>query len=732
MIPIRPKPSGSGSGADESGTSTPRRDKQAVKAPSPSRIASKPVPERQLRSPREYQIDQLKRRFSPKETVDSSTGDTSLVFSLKPSDPDFPYDLEKLECDLRIPQEYPQKPAKLLVRNKDIPRGFAVNIERGWDKLVEERKGLKGGTLLTVMNALDRGLEGFLAEEKKETVKITVFKDTRHVEGQVVDVVGNPRAVVKEVVPKQQAEPVKPVGQQRPYIPMETFTRDQIAEAKARRAQEVRQLEARMSRLPLYHKSSDGVIYTLPLDPKRRSSLPSGLQSVHSVQLVIPLLYPLQPLRVLLNDVNADEAEAVEELFSQKATEQKQMSLTSHLNYLATNLHALAKQAAQQKMEEVKAAAEQEKRAEEGKGKQKADEEAKEAEHVASASGAVDGERGHVHVIPRPLEWTLVNAEGSSESDSESETGSDDDDDYELVDGEGNAASGATPGTTLPTATPERGTALNFPSIEFHGIELLQLTLLSLSVKCNRCKTLNDVTNLKSDVEKLSSCKKCATSFSVRFRAELVHANSTRAGFIDLSGCTVSDMLPSSFIPTCGRCSTPYPAPGFVSVRGETTTNVCRECHARFTFKIPDVKFLTYSSSSGPLPPTQGPRRRDQKLGLHAGEPLPDKGACAHYKRSYRWFRFSCCNKVYPCDKCHQAAEDHVDEWANRMICGWCSREQNYRVENCAFCGRSVVRKRTGGFWEGGKGTRDKVLMRRGDRRKYRNKKDGNKVNKDK
>ncbi|KAK3342386.1 hypothetical protein B0H65DRAFT_217623 [Neurospora tetraspora] len=713
MIPIRPKPDGNKS--DDSG-SPPRRDKQAVQAPSPSRIASKPVPERQLRSPREYQIDQLKRRFSPKETTDSSTGETSLLFSLKPSDPDFPYDLEKLECDLRIPEEYPKQPARLLVRNKDIPRGFAVNIERGWDRLVEERKGkgLKGGTtLLAVMNALDRGLEGFLAEEKKETVKITVFKDSRHLEGEPSGVVG--KEVIKEV-PKPPVEQPKP----RPYIPLEVFTRDQIAEAKARRAQEVRQLEARMSRLPLYHKSSDGVIYTLPLDPKRRSSLPPGLQSVHSVQLVIPLLYPLQPLRVLLNDVDANEAEAVEELFTQKAVEQKQMSLTSHLNYLATNLHALAKQAAQQKLQEMKAAAALEE--EEGR-KKAADEEAKEAEHVASA---VVGERGHVHVIPRPLEWTLVNAGGSSESESETDS----DDDYEFVDGEGNT-SALTPGTTLPTATAERGTAISFPSIELHGIELLQVPLLSLSVKCNRCKTLNDMTSLKSDVEKLASCKKCATSFTVRFRAELVHANSTRAGFIDLSGCTIADMLPSSFIPTCGRCSTPYPSPGFVSVRGETTTNVCRECHARFTFKIPDVKFLTYStSSSSSLPPTQGPKRRDQKLGLHAGEPLPDKGACAHYKRSYRWFRFSCCNKVYPCDKCHQQAEDHVDEWANRMICGWCSREQNYRVENCAFCGRSVVRKRTGGFWEGGKGTRDKVLMRRGDRRKYRNKKDGNKVNK--
>lgn len=37
-----------------------------------------------------------------------------------------------------------------------------------------------------------------------------------------------------------------------------------------------------------------------------------------------------------------------------------------------------------------------------------------------------------------------------------------------------------------------------------------------------------------------------------------------------------------------------------------------------------------------------------------------------------------------------------------------------------AFCGRSVIGKRGKGYWEGGKGTRDQVLMRRGDKRKKR------------
>ncbi|KAK3998300.1 hypothetical protein QBC44DRAFT_1850 [Cladorrhinum sp. PSN332] len=691
MIPIRP---GSSSGQ--------RQQRQAVSAAPQSRVVPKPVPQKQIQDARGYQINQIRRRFSPREETELKNGaETSLVFRLVPSDPDFAFDLDYLECDLRVPRGYPysdsQEP-KLLVRNKEIPRGFAVNIEKGWDGLVEERRRewKDGGTLLGLVNALDRRLEGFLMEEKKETVKMVIFKDTRHVdkEGEQKPKVG------EETVGGVASGVQKPAVQARPYIPEESFAREEIAEAKARRAQEVRQLEARMGRLQNFQKSSDGVVFTLPLEPKRRAVLPVGLQPVKSVQLIVPLLYPLQPLRILLNDVESEDAEALEELFSKKATEQKQMSLMSHLNSLAQNMHLLAKQV---QKPPAKMTAPQ--------APETTDVEAKEAEH----SSTLDTGRGHVHVIPRPPEWGLVDGEDSSGS-------SDYDDDYEEEDEEDGGAvlgSEAAEEPPLPTQTAEKGTAMSFPFIELHGIELLQVSILALSVKCDRCKTLNDVTGLKNNLEKASSCKKCATAFTVRFRQELVHMNSTRAGFIDVSGCTAADMLPSTFVPTCDKCS--HPAIGVVSVRGEIVTNVCRECHARFTFKIPEVKFLDYAPGDhSRLPPTTGARRKTEKLGLHAGDPLPDRGACAHYKKSFRWFRFSCCSKVYPCDKCHDAAEEHVNEWANRMVCGWCSREQNYSVESCAFCGRSVIGRRGKGYWEGGKGTRDRRLMRRGDKRKFR------------
>ena len=40
-------------------------------------------------------------------------------------------------------------------------------------------------------------------------------------------------------------------------------------------------------------------------------------------------------------------------------------------------------------------------------------------------------------------------------------------------------------------------------------------------------------------------------------------------------------------------------------------------------------------------------------------------------------FRFPCCGKCYPCDVCHDDNEgDHQMKYANRMICGFCCKEQ--------------------------------------------------------
>ncbi|SPO04969.1 uncharacterized protein DNG_07654 [Cephalotrichum gorgonifer] len=687
------------------GGTLPLNRTQAVAEAPAARVVAKPVPNSQADDPRGYQIAQLRRRYSPKESA-LDDGTTSLLFKLRPSDPDFPFNLEYLDCDLRVPAGYPGdgQPPSLHVRGSGLPRGFAINIERGWDRLVEERRG---ATLLALTNLLDKNLETILSEEKAGTVKMVAFRDTRHLNAP-----GQTPEQPAPAPPPAAAKP-KPKQQKRPaYVREPSFTREEITAAKARRAQETRQLEARMGRSPLYHKSPDGIVYTLPLEPHSRAKLPPGLQGVKTMHLIIPLLYPLQQLRIQINEADAADAEPVEELFALKAAEQRKMNLTSHLNYLAVNLHVLANMAAFHARVEKK---EDEERRRRGEGEGEAADVEEKAEDLASE--AEEFVKSHVQVIPRPPEWSYDQG-----SDSESQSGSGSDWSLDGEDGGGEQSGGEHETTAPPSGgaksrAAERGTAILFPNIELYGIELLYLSILNLSVKCDRCKTSHDITGLKDGVERADTCTKCAHPFAASFAQEPVHQHSARAGLVDVGGCTITDLLPSTFVPMCGGCS--VPAAGLSAVRGDSATNVCRGCHARFTLKIPEVKFLRVSP--GTLAPSAGPARtKTERLGLRAGEPLPERGTCGHYRKSHRWFRFSCCGRVYPCDKCHDEAEGHANEWASRMICGLCSREQRYAVEACGFCGRSVVGRKGHGFWEGGRGTRDRTLMSRKDGRKYK------------
>lgn len=96
----------------------------------------------------------------------------------------------------------------------------------------------------------------------------------------------------------------------------------------------------------------------------------------------------------------------------------------------------------------------------------------------------------------------------------------------------------------VPASNPEKGTALSFPFIELYGIELLEVAILNISVKCERCKEVTEVKGLKDGVTKSESCRKCAVTLTIRYRRDLIHANAVRAGFLDLEGCFIGDMLP--------------------------------------------------------------------------------------------------------------------------------------------------------------------------------------------
>ncbi|KFX97761.1 hypothetical protein V490_02638, partial [Pseudogymnoascus sp. VKM F-3557] len=672
---------------------------QAVTKPVPSsRVVPKPIPQAQAQDPREFQLGQIRRRYKPRERK-SEDGTTILEFDLKPSDPDFPFEMTALACLLVVPQGYPEESPSLRVRNSDIPRGYTINVERGFDGLVEART--KSMTLLALMGALDKNLEAFLSEKKADTIKLVANADKRHLENLPV------RAVNPEVLsstskgkatqaPKSVAAP-RPTPRPAPVY----YSKQQKEDAQAKRASETRQLESRLGRLPLYKRSGDGIAYTLPIEPRKRGELPVALRSIKTIVLFVPILYPLQNCRITLEGVKPEDAKATEAGFEERAKKEKESTLMGHVNYMAQNMHVLAKTPLKAEVVEQPVVQEPE------------PVEEVEAEGAPKVAGVADEERSHIFHIPRPPEWAVESEGESEESDGSGYSYNSEDFEGGFTDEEGEGAQDA----LQPLDTTERGTALSFPFIELYGIELLETTVLNLTIKCERCRDTTDITGLRNGVKKTESCRKCATVLGVTFRRDLIHTNAIRAGFLDLEGCVPVDMLPSTFLPTCSTCSEPFPAPGIVAHAANTITINCRHCHASMTLKLTAPKFLRITSAAMPA---SGPRRKRDMLHLHPGEALPLNGRCTHYAKSYRWFRFSCCNKVYACDRCHDEKEEHPNEQAERMVCGWCSREQAFRKEDCRFCGRGLIRKRGGGFWEGGKGTRDKAAMSRKDPRKYK------------
>ncbi|KIV80115.1 hypothetical protein PV11_07638 [Exophiala sideris] len=687
------RPEGSSTPSAATSSNLPQRLKSTARAPVPHQ---KPVSQLQQADPREFQIGQLMRRYSP--TRKDSNDGTLISFILTPSDPDFPFELEGLHCTMTIPTSWPQgdKPS-IRVTNTEMPRGYQINVERGFDTLIAQSPHK---TLLALMNELDRNLERFLTSEKAQTIKIVANTEKREESSEPIP------EIVPFVAPMTAPAPPPP-----------SWTAQQKADAQTKRQSDIRQLEARMGRLPNFSKNTDATLFNIPVQIPKPGRLPADLQPLKEVALRVPKLYNLEPCTVQLKGIGGSEAENVQFSFEKHAREHSDLTLMAHINHLIQNIHAMALEgpekaatppppveAPQSNFEQAIIAG--------------VDEDGKEEGRI------LDEERPHVRVISRPPEWDQRDdSDGSSDTsfDSDEYTDSEsEDEENETNDGGG----AALPATSAPA---DKGIHLSFPELELYNIELLTLISLSISVKCLRCKTPLDIHNIKASNQgqstvstRTESCPKCTTPFTVSFAPEHLHANSVRAGTVDITGCTITDLLPSVFQPTCSSCSATFPVPpGMISVRSDKPIQVCRSCHAKMSFTIPGVKFLRVSHHAAALPLR---RPKKENLGISAGTPLPNKGTCQHYRHSYRWFRFGCCGRVYPCDRCHDAAESHVNEHADRMVCGWCSREQRFRSEDCALCGRSVIRRRraAGGFWEGGQGTREKRLMSRKDKHKYK------------
>lgn len=209
---------------------------------------------------------------------------------------------------------------------------------------------------------------------------------------------------------------------------------------------------------------------------------------------------------------------------------------------------------------------------------------------------------------------------------------------------------------------------------------------ISIVIKCLKCQEVNSVTGNKL-------CKKCNQEIGFVYVPTL---ESDRLGYLQPKRSEFVCFNPLKYQFSCEECNKAYESPE-VGVN-QIFSRKCISCFKELKFRINNLQYFA---------------KREVKL--VEGTELPDKGACKHYKKSFRWFRFSCCNSVYPCDECHNEQENHKSETANRMVCGLCSKEQS--VKASCECGMDL-NKRKSQFWEGGKGNRDKITMSRNDSKK--------------
>ena len=450
-----------------------------------------PLSESQRIDPRQFQLNQLRRRFSPEENEEREA--TALTFKLVPTDPDFPFEMTDLQCTLRVPQSYPTigQPS-LRVTNPEMDRGYQINVERGFDSLVTTRST---STLLALVNELDKRLEGFLMSEKAQTIKLA---------SNTGEKTSTP-ALRSTTAPAKLAA-VSTTLKTSPFPSLSQHSAHQIAAAKAKRESDVRQLEARMGRQRLFTRSPEGLSFSMPLDVPNPSKLPFSLQSVRSVTLFVPLSYNLEPCAISFVDVSSSEAYAVQAAFERRARMHPDMTLMAHFNHLTQNMHVMATEASAPSPNITSSPPSP---TNETVSQMLKDAIAHQSDHPS-----------HVQVIPRPPEWDIA-LDDTVESGSSGTDGSENGfSEYETDRDEG--------GATLPpearvaaNAGPDLGIIMSFPSLELHGADLLDLYSISLTIKCDRCKQVKDVKNIRSHASddhsliKHESCNKCANELSI-------------------------------------------------------------------------------------------------------------------------------------------------------------------------------------------------------------------------
>uniref|UniRef100_A0A8C2IZ57 Nucleoporin NUP42 n=1 Tax=Cyprinus carpio TaxID=7962 RepID=A0A8C2IZ57_CYPCA len=275
----------------------------------------------------------------------------------------------------------------------------------------------------------------------------------------------------------------------------------------------------------------------------------------------------------------------------------------------------------------------------------------------------------------------------------------------------------------IKTRERRRGTEIKLLGLRL-GEQIATVTAkqISVSLKCNRCDVDSDL-SLSGRLTYTAQCEKCQAEIRAAFRPSMLHHYSDVLGYLDLNAVVPVDLVlkDSVFSVGCLNCNKEDTVQNLTY--GQNWEQNCQHCHTKLNIFVEATRFqFIQPESRNQTGAAAQYTRRYRDPAVQQGKPLPDKGACRHFKQSHRWLRFPCCGRAYPCDVCHDEDQDHLMELATRMICGYCAKEQPFsNGKPCVGCGGMMTRAAFTSHWEGGQGCRNKVKMSRNDRQKYAN-----------
>ena len=224
-------------------------------------------------------------------------------------------------------------------------------------------------------------------------------------------------------------------------------------------------------------------------------------------------------------------------------------------------------------------------------------------------------------------------------------------------------------------------------------ISLLRLNTLKLHVGCERCIKsygVNVSGQWLNESKSRKRCTKCSSIFDVEIRPTLCHENSKTLCNLQINKAICKDILDgTTLIATCDKCGAESVMPPIR--RKVRVEKKCYSCHTKMALCIDN---FSVEGCQGELKSKKTKKSSSTKGAQHhilqLGEPLPLQGACEHFEKSYRWYRFPCCGGAYPCPICHAKSGncDQTDVLANQMICGKCSYQMAYSESKpCRKCG---------------------------------------------